>query len=242
MSLINDALKKAQKQRTGEAPTLASMPGVGGESAQRIAKRAKPTGFNTLILRAGLASGVAIVIAVGGYFVLRTKSEDRGRKTEDSAAKSSANVGAPLAGAQSGAATPAQSPTTNSQQPADLAPPTFVLKTDPIVPKAEPQKSTPAPKATAAKDPQPSALSPQPSVSVPPKPAPKLEPKAIQYIESLKVAGIRASASDAKVLMNDRVYRIGSIVEAEMGLKLVEITANSLTFEDERGGRYTRTF
>ena len=70
----------------------------------------------------------------------------------------------------------------------------------------------------------------------------KLEPRAIQYIEALKVAGIRASATDAKVLMNDRVYRIGSLVEAEMGLKLVDITANSLTFEDERGGRYTRTF
>jgi hypothetical protein len=42
--------------------------------------------------------------------------------------------------------------------------------------------------------------------------------------------------------MNDRVYRIGSLVEAEMGLTLVEITTGSLTFEDERGGRYTRTF
>src|SRR4051812_21321812 len=97
MSLINDALKKAQKQRTGEAPTLASMPGIGGESASRIAKRAKPTGFNTLILRASIASGAAIVIAVGAYFVLRTKSEDRGRKTEDSSAKAPANAGSSAA-------------------------------------------------------------------------------------------------------------------------------------------------
>ncbi len=51
-----------------------------------------------------------------------------------------------------------------------------------------------------------------------------------------------ARPTDSKVLMNDRVYRIGSIVEAEMGLKLVEITTGALTFEDERGGRYTRTF
>ncbi len=71
-----------------------------------------------------------------------------------------------------------------------------------------------------------------------------LEPRAINHIESLRVAGIRASASDpkdSKVLMNDRVYRIGNIVEAEMGLRLVEITSSSLTFEDARGGRYTRT-
>ena len=36
MSLINDALKKAQKQRTGDAPPLASMPSIGGEPAATI--------------------------------------------------------------------------------------------------------------------------------------------------------------------------------------------------------------
>jgi hypothetical protein len=61
------------------------------------------------------------------------------------------------------------------------------------------------------------------------------------FIDNLKVAGIRASATDSKVLMNDRVYRLGDIVDHEMGLKLVGITSNSLTFEDEKGGRYTRT-
>jgi hypothetical protein len=73
-------------------------------------------------------------------------------------------------------------------------------------------------------------------------PLAKLEPKAITYIENLHIAGIRASATDSKVLMNDRVYRVGDIVEHEMNLKLIGITANSLTFEDERGGRYTRQF
>ena len=70
----------------------------------------------------------------------------------------------------------------------------------------------------------------------------KLEPKAITYIENLHIAGIRASATDSKVLMNDRVYRVGDIIEHEMNLKLIGITANSLTFEDEHGGRYTRQF
>jgi hypothetical protein len=46
---------------------------------------------------------------------------------------------------------------------------------------------------------------------------------AIQYLDNIKVAGIRASATDAKVLMNDRVYRIGSVVSGEMGLRLVGI-------------------
>jgi hypothetical protein len=88
-----------------------------------------------------------------------------------------------------------------------------------------------------------SSLTPQTSAAQVSAAAPqKLEPRAIQFIENIKVAGIMARPTDSKVLMNDRVYRIGSIVEAEMGLKLVEITTGALTFEDERGGRYTRTF
>jgi hypothetical protein len=235
VSLINDALKKAQKQRTGEAPTLASMPGIGGESAQRIAKRAKPAGFNTLMVRAGVGAGVAAVLAMAGWLLLRGKPETGNLKPElSSAATQPSNVGP-------SAATPAPASTQVSEQP-----PTFTLKTDPIVPKPEAvaQKTEDRGQKTAA---QVSASAQQPTTNnqqpvPPPKPAPKLEPKAIQFIENLKVAGIRASASDAKVLMNDRVYRIGGTVEAEMGLKLVDITANSLTFEDEHGGRYTRTF
>jgi hypothetical protein len=50
MSLINDALKKAQKQRTGEAPALGSMPSVGGESARSISRRSKSSGPNPLLL------------------------------------------------------------------------------------------------------------------------------------------------------------------------------------------------
>ncbi len=261
MSLINDALKKAQKQRTGEAPALHSMPSVGGESPQRIARRAKPTGFNTLILRAGIASSVALVLALGAYFAFGRKPE-----VQPSAPSNQPSVaGSPLASGPQ-ASTPAPQVSglksqVSEQPPAAPAPVTFTLKTEPANQKADGGKLKAEGQTLAAA--QPSALSPQPSVSVPattsaqqptttsqqpvqvsapPKPAPKLEPRAIEFIEALKVAGIRASATDPKVLMNDRVYRPGSVVNAEMGLKLAEITANSLTFEDDHGGRYMRTF
>ena len=85
-------------------------------------------------------------------------------------------------------------------------------------------------------------LAPEPPKPTAPAVARKLEPRAINFVNSIRVAGIRASASDSKVLMNDRVYRIGDTVEAEMGLKLTGITPNSLTFEDENGGKFTRNF
>lgn len=128
-------------------------------------------------------------------------------------------------------------PSSVVRPPSSVPPPAPTLtgsdpRVSPFSPVGKPRDESPV--ASAKGD------SSQPSVSA--GSPPKLEPRAIQFIENIKVAGIMARPTDSKVLMNDRVYRIGSLVEAEMGLTLVGITANSLTFEDERGGRYTRTF
>jgi hypothetical protein len=89
-------------------------------------------------------------------------------------------------------------------------------------------------------------VAPEPTVTPPPPPPPsappKFSPQAIIFVENLRISVIRASATDSKVLMSDRVYRTGDIVAYELGLKLVEITADSLTFENESGARYTRNF
>jgi hypothetical protein len=277
MSLINDALKKAQKQRTGESPPLVSLPSVGGESPQRIARRAKPPGFDTLMVRAGIGGAVVLVLAIGGYFLLRDKSPSGGPV---SAPAASANVGGTSRPDSAPSSLPADAKhlpgdgsdksrggssqqresagqTPGSQQGTTVQPspapatPTFTLPTAPSPgggPVSAPAASAnvggtsrpDAPVASSAPTPQPTTNNQQPApISAP---APKLEPRAIEFIENIKVAGIRASATDAKVLMNDRVYRPGSMVSAEFGLKLVEIASDSLTFEDDKGGRYTRTF
>ena len=230
MSLINDALKKAQKQRTGEAPALASMPSVGGESAARISRRAKSGGPSSMLIGAGAA--IVVLLLAGGYFAFRPSTP--------------VSAPPPAAGKP---ASPTLPPATKPAAPGpETAPPAFVLplatppKADTPPQRPEDRESKTA--ANPAPSSSPAAKSPAGGEIAPAAPAPslKLEPRAIQYIDNIKVAGIRASATDAKVLMNDRVYRVGSTVEAEMGLKLAGITANSLTFEDERGARYTRTF
>jgi len=263
MSLINDALKKAQKQRSGEAPSLASMPSVGGETPHRIAKRAKPAGFDTLVIRAGVGAGILLVVVVGGYFAFRSDSAEQrsALSNQPSATAQPVQPGAPPVQNPAPSAVP---PTANSS--ASVPAPVFTLpvapKPEPVaqVPVAQPQVAVPPPITAqpTGSDPRVSPFSPAGKsrdespvalakggaspVSEPAKPALKLEPRAIQFIENIKVAGIMARPTDSKVLMNDRVYRVGSLVEAEMGLTLVGITPNSLTFEDGNGGRYTRTF
>lgn len=220
MSLINDALKKAQKQRTGEAPTLASMPTIGGESPRHIARRTSSSPFNPLLI--GLGAAGLLIVVVAAIFLLQDSS--------DPATDMAATPPVPAA-PQPAASTPVES------RPAE---PAFVL---PIA--APPVVSTPP--ATVASSPVPTAPAPQPEPA-PAEPAPaslppaQLEPRAMTYIDNIRVAGIRASASDSKVLMNDRVYRVGDTVDHELGLKLVGITTGSLTFEDRAGGQYTRNF
>jgi len=251
MSLINDALKKAQKQRTGDVPSLAAMPGIGGESAARIARSSRPGGANALMLWTGAGAAVILLLAAG-YLAFSPAGK---RPDEPAKGPVTAGTNLPAVAPQTAGPTPGSPP-----EAAATPTVTFVL---PIAPTPKPETAKPAPgaqtsapaPATKRPDelgsggrtgpdpggPQPAAAKPEPAPAKP-APAPKLEPRAITYIESIRVMGIRASATDSKVLMNDRVYRVGDTVEHEMGLKIVGITANSLTFEDERGGRFTRTF
>jgi hypothetical protein len=242
MSLINDALKKAQKQRTGGLPPLSSVPGVGGERAAEFSSRGRgssgaPMG---LILGVGLGAVGLLALGVAGFLFLRSRPDAPAATPERPAATVAASPAAT-------AATPATS-TSATPAPAPAKENVFVL---PVAPPAH----SPAPAATVASapahpaaQPKAAATAPTPQPATPSsaaetaRPAGRLEPRAIQFIDGIRVAGIRASATDSKVLMNDRVYRAGDIVEHEMGLRLVGITTSSLTFEDDRGGRYTRNF
>lgn len=249
MSLINDALKRAQKQRTGEVPSLAAMPGVGGESAARIARSSRPGGTDSMMLWAGAGTAV-ILLLIAGYFAFSPAGK---RPGEPAKGPATAGTNLPAVAQQTAGQTPGSQPGTPVPPPSSQPPAvTFVLPIAPapiveapaLVRKTEDREpgsvvSPPAPVVVQKSEPNPSAAPVAPSKPVP---APKLEPRAITFIESIRVMGIRASAADSKVLMNDRVYRIGDTVEHEMGLKIVGITANSLTFEDEHGGRFTRTF
>ncbi|MDQ5977807.1 MAG: hypothetical protein QG602_779 [Verrucomicrobiota bacterium] len=263
MSLINEALKKAQKERTGESPSLSAVPTIGGERPDQISRRGKSTGMGELILPLGLGAAVVAMLVVGAVFLFMRQSEPPAPSAPPSVASSTAATPAPVSPSVQPAAPVQTAPqpvaTTPPPQVVVAAPPqpepatvsSFtvpnVTTTSPVAAQPEPVRpaapvvtlTAPAPVVAAVTP--PSTPAPQPAQSAGPR---KLEPRAINYIEALRVSGIRVSAEprESKVLMNDRVYRLGSLVEAEMGLRLVGITAASLTFEDDRGARYTRLF
>lgn len=232
MSLINEALKKAQKQRTGEAPTLGSMPTIGGESPRRIAGRTGSDSLNTLLVRLGLGAVGLVIVGVGAVLLFRQSPSTPAPATAQPAAVTQAATPAPAAPAPA----PAKSSETVFVLP--IAAPPAPTKPAPVAPQPESKVITAKPVVVPAAPP----VEPHPEPVRAPAAPSRLPPAAIQFIDSLRVAGIRASATDSKVLMNDRVYRIGDIVEHDLGLRLVGITSSSLTFEDDSGARHTRNF
>jgi hypothetical protein len=111
------------------------------------------------------------------------------------------------------------------------------------------QVSTAATAAPAATEepPPPSVAKTEPPATRPaakplPPAAPQQNRKILVYIDGLRVTGVRAAGTDSKVLMNDRVYRVNDMVDYELGLRLTSVTTSALTFEDESGVVYTKTF
>ena len=68
------------------------------------------------------------------------------------------------------------------------------------------------------------------------------DPRILAYLDALRVNGIRPSPDDPKALMNNRVFRIGDTVDRELNLRLTGIAPAKLTFEDERGMIYLKSF
>ncbi|MCC5022502.1 MAG: hypothetical protein J6386_06765 [Candidatus Synoicihabitans palmerolidicus] len=65
----------------------------------------------------------------------------------------------------------------------------------------------------------------------------------VSYLERSKVTGVRTSATDPKVLMNDRVYRLEEFVDRDLQLRVIAIEPRELKFRDPRGVYvYPKTF
>lgn len=217
MSLINNALKKAQHQRSGETASV-PMPGGSGRQPNRRG-RAMPAQTLLLIVVGALALITASVVAT--VFLLGN----------DEPAPHPSVASASVA---------------SSQPVPDSSPATTI-----IAPTAQPSESKPTidvprpviEKPIAALPPEPASTQIAPQLPEPiPEPIVNLGERVYQFIDQLQVMGIRSSGADSKVLMNDRVYRVNDIVNRELGLRLVTVAPDSLTFVDSSGASYTKNF
>lgn len=230
MSLINEALKKAQRQRLEATQSTPPLPGVDSSNPPiRVPRRDKPQDFQSqLLLVGGLALVLLCALILGGVFLWRALRSPTVKAPPPAAM---------VAMAPESSATPA-APSKDSLPPAAR----------PAVPNPTAANQSPAtPRLPPTEQPGAMSLSLPALISPTPSPATstaRIKPslKMIAAIENLRVTGIRASDTESKVLMNDRVYRLNDIVDHELGIRLTGVATNSLTFTDERGAVYTRNF
>lgn len=209
MSLINEALKKAQHQRTGSPMDAAPMPGGGSGAGRR--GQSMPTGTLVLLI-AGATVVIVISVVATVYFVNRAPA---------------VTVAAVPAVTQPVVIKPAAAP---EPSPVIIAP-VIVQAPPPVV-----ELPSPPPPVVEAETPVAAALVPEPVVEG------SLADRIAMFIDKVHVMGIRASGTDNKVLMNDHVYRINDIVDRKLGLRLVKIAGDSLTFADANGVTYVKSF
>lgn len=213
MSLINEALKKAARQRAeDQSDSMAPMPGGGRGNGRRT-----PVRSQTWVLIGAAALALIVVSVVITGLLLTGKSQPK--VVFVAAAAPAAEVTAPVT---------VQMPTIS------LAPLPKPAPTAVAVP-------TPAPSASgvqlAVKAPEPAA--PSPTVALPElSHADRIE----AFMDKLHVSGVRAAGTDSKALVDGHVYRVNDVLDRPLGLKLVKIEEGQLTFVDSRGDTYIKNF
>jgi len=141
--------------------------------------------------------------------------------------------------------------------------PALVTKTaaqPPAVESAPTPVSTPVVKAQPQPEPAPTVSLPaaKPAAApVPPKPAPTVLPplyspraptpvnnsaRVQNFIDRLRVSGVRISGRGSKVILNDRLFSAGDVVDPTLELKLTKIEDGVLTFTDTNGKNYLKLF
>ena len=225
MSLINEALKKAQRQRTdaaGPAELPSTTPAAPGQPVPRIAKRPPPMPARTLVL---LLVGGGLVLVTGGIltFVLLTIDT----KPPIVAHATPVVHPTPLAPPSTTTLPTAPPALVVPQAPAPAAPVAVAIAPAPV--------ETPIPTVTL---PTPTPVAPPRPVVAPPKPV--ANPAINTLLDALRISGVRISGVDSKVIMNDRIVRLNDVVDRSTGLRLTKITATSLGFTDSAGFEYTK--
>jgi hypothetical protein len=233
MSLINEALKKAARQRAEEqADVIPPMPGGGGRSSGQR----QSMGTQTLVLIAGAAVVLIVVsVVITGVF-MAGKPE---------AKPATAVVPAPAATPQTA------SPKVLVQAPAlsvivpEKAPPAAVATPIPTTAPIVQAKPVATPVPTQAPLVRAAAPTPVPAPAATTAAADTAQARndLVQgIIDRFRISGVRTSGADSKALIDGHVYRVNDIVEKTIGLRLVKVESDHLTFTDRNGDTYTRSF
>jgi len=274
MSLINEALKKAQRQRTLESAPLSHAPsGVAAAAVTTHVRAAShrrsyaPVWFGLGLLVLG-AGATALIMRYGFTPAAEVQVASAGPSTAATAPTSSAPATAPAATARPpepeplpaitlpplnptaatprAPAAPAAPPAAAPTKPAESI---TAAPSAPVAPPAPPtaRPATPVVPAVAAPaKPAPLAAAPRPAPAptpvAPVAAAPDQAARIQTFLAEARVAGVRGQNAQARVLLNEKVFRLNDVVEPELALRLSGVRPGLLVFTDARGRTYEKNY
>lgn len=241
MSLINEALKKAQRQRALDSAPLSSAPS--GVAAAAVTTHVRVASHKRS--HAALWFGLGLVaLGAGATALVMHYSFDPATPDTTKVAHTApppAVAPAPIPSA------PASAPAPASPAPAAVEPEAPLVMLPPIAPPtpaAAPvitAESPPSPAPSEAAVPEPVAPVPVAPIAAPPTPAER-EAQVYSFLNTIRLSGVRGLDREARVLMNERVWRLNDIVSPELGLRLSAVRANLLVFTDAQGKTYEKPY
>jgi hypothetical protein len=242
MSLINEALKKAQRQRTLDNAPLSGAPtGVAAAAvtthvavATRRRSSLAPVWFGLGLLVLGVVSTVLIMrYGFGGEDAPAVASVTPAPATPAPVAPIPA-TSAPVATAPLPAGTNASSePTITFTLPVPV-PATPVVAP---APAPAPVAITPVPVVFATPTPDPTPVAP---VALSALSDSEREARIYAFLSEIRLTGVRGLDREARVLMNEKVFRLNDTVDADLGLRLSGVRPGILLFTDSRGRTYEK--
>ena len=268
MSLINDALKKAQRDRSGPSgPGIEPVVQSGALPPQGYHVRPAPGGSDGLGRGLVLGAVIALALVGGGAAVWWLKSSP----AKPASAPVLVAVAAPAPTPAPVVSAPPPTPVVSAPPPITVAPVATATPTAAVPPATSAPPAPPAPPpfqlrlnlpaSTPPAAAEPSApgttrsLQPPVAAPAPGTPAPAAtagesfqirlnlqDPRILAFLDSARINGIRAAADDAKLLMNNKVFKAGDIVDRALKLKLTKVEPGVLTFEDGQGQVYVKPF
>lgn len=222
MSLINQALRKAQRDRS---PNRMPQPGEQGPAA--YANSATNGLRPTLVV--GLVIALAVLLGlVAGLSVVLFKGE--------SAAPAQPPATAPLAGTAAPAPAPDTPPSATARVKPEAAPAPGVVEElrrarEATEAEAAAQAEAAAAKAAAeakAAEVEAARAAAQPSEDI------------IDWLGRAKLSGVRLSDTESKVILNGQAYAVGEYVNFKLGLKVMIIQESRVLFMDNNGKKYMK--
>ncbi len=230
MSLINDALKKAARQRAEEQGDVAPMPGGG----RRASRQGGPMQKQTFVLIIGAAIVLVVVSAVITGILMTGKPEAKSLPA--------ARLSPEMTSVEASPKVVIQAPVIAVSLPPVAAP-----AAAPVAVAAP--LSTPTPIAVA-----PTALPPETAAPVAAAAVPGAQPQRVAdnsqghidtvqaVVDAFHISGVRTAGAGSKALVNGHIYKLNDLVDKAIGLKLVKVDEDHLTFVDRDGNTYIRNF